>query len=284
MIDLLKDIGLKSLDILIILCLCYYFREGIKKFFAEKILEHQTELNEKRDEKDREFQKELSKQNFELQDMIQSALEKQKAEFEKELREIDYKNDYYKKIIDKRMRAYEEIISVFLKWSGCSHIGSSNYKYSIFLSDNNSVNNIIDGLEVIQKNKFWISKKMRKVLHNYSIFISVIGTCLRSNDLTYNALIEYLNNNYYKDIEDCLNLEFKFDEIKNNLINNENLLKQEKFLKIINTYDLNLKALIISMSVQEQINAMNEKIIIMCYDEFLELSDVEVFLKELKNK
>lgn len=211
------------------------------------------------------------------------SIEKVKIDFQKELKEIDYKNDYYKKIIDKRMRAYEEIISVLLKWSECSHIGSSNCMYSIFLSNNNSVKNIIDGLEVIQKNKFWISKKMRKVLHNYTIFIGVIGTCLRSKDLTFNALIEYLNNNYYKDIEDCLNLEFKFDEIKNNLINNEILLQQENFSKIINTYGLNLKALIISMSVQNQINMMNEKIIIMCYDEFSELTDVEAFLKELKN-
>ena len=33
----------------------------------------------------------------------------QKEEIEKRLRNIDYKNDYYKKIIDKRMMAYEEL-------------------------------------------------------------------------------------------------------------------------------------------------------------------------------
>lgn len=40
---------------------------------------------------------------------LNESLEKLKADFQKELKEIDYKNDYYKKIIDKRMMAYEEL-------------------------------------------------------------------------------------------------------------------------------------------------------------------------------
>lgn len=37
------------------------------------------------------------------------SIERLKTEFQKELKEIDYKNDYYKKIIDKRINAYDEL-------------------------------------------------------------------------------------------------------------------------------------------------------------------------------
>ena len=46
---------------------------------------------------------------FLIKKRTDNSLEKVKLDFQKELKEIDYKNDYYKKIIDKRMTAYEEL-------------------------------------------------------------------------------------------------------------------------------------------------------------------------------
>lgn len=53
------------------------------------------------------------KQNAELQKSVLAAIENQKKDIQKELSDIDYKRDYYKKIIDHRIEAYEKL-SIYL--------------------------------------------------------------------------------------------------------------------------------------------------------------------------
>ncbi len=106
MIDLLISLGVNSFLIILIGIMCYIFREAIKNFFSEKLLEKQEEHNSQRDKQQNEFQEKLLRQNSELQQKVLAAIENQKKEIQKELSDIDYKRDYYKKIVDSRLNAY----------------------------------------------------------------------------------------------------------------------------------------------------------------------------------
>lgn len=282
MIDLLKALEINMVLIILLAGLGYVFREGIKNFFSEKILEKQKEYNQERDRKQQEFEKELSKQNADLQKEIQDALEKQRIEFQKELQAIDYKNDYYKKIIDKRIEAYEKIINVLLEWSACSYIGDKCHLYSIFISKSNSIDKIIKGLDIIHGNKFWVSHDLRMTLNIYSTFLSQIGSCLRNNNDNYAPLVDLINNKSLNEIERLLGCVFNFDEIKSNLNRNDKYLKNDKIQSLICKYNFDRKALNLSLSTFKQINGINNKIIEKCRLEFKEIYEIERFFEDNK--
>lgn len=112
-ISVFKETQVNTWIIIGVLILGYLYREGISNFFSEKLLEKQKLHDEQRDVKQNEFQEKLLKQNAELQKSVLAAIENQKKDIQKELSDIDYKRDYYKKIIDHRIEAYEKL-SIYL--------------------------------------------------------------------------------------------------------------------------------------------------------------------------
>ena len=112
-ISVFKETQVNTWIIIGVLILGYLYREGISNFFSEKLLEKQKLHDEQRDVKQNEFQEKLLKQNAELQKSLLAAIENQKKDIQKELSDIDYKRDYYKKIIDHRIEAYEKL-SIYL--------------------------------------------------------------------------------------------------------------------------------------------------------------------------
>lgn len=95
--------------VLLMLGIMFLCKEGIRNFFAEKIIEKQEEIDKKREKEQHLFEESLSVKKAELQQEMQAILERQRVEFKKELQHIEYKNDYYKKVIDKRMEAYQAV-------------------------------------------------------------------------------------------------------------------------------------------------------------------------------
>jgi len=109
----LKEIQINTWIIIGILLIGYLFREGISNFFSKKLLEKQQLHDQQRDANQNKFQEKLLQQTAELQKNVLAAIEAQKSEIQKELSDIDYKRDYYKKIIDHRIDAYEKL-SIYL--------------------------------------------------------------------------------------------------------------------------------------------------------------------------
>lgn len=194
MITLFQALGLNVVLIIALMCLGYFFREGIKNFFSEKILEKQKEHNEARDKKQQDFEKELSKQNATLQKELQTAIEKQRTEFQKELKAIEYKNSYYNKILDRRINAYEKLNEIVLEATLISKINSYEF-YSLFYSYA-KFSEHYSRLKVLSKYFIWYSPNIVELLNKYIMLISYMNAYYLGSK---SALIKFLQESNIDD-------------------------------------------------------------------------------------
>lgn len=111
MISLLQALGINALMIVLLMCLAYFFREGIKNFFAEKLWEKQQEYNEKKDKRQQEFQRELVDKTAEMQEKIYTALEKQRKEYsdERDRRQQEFQRELSKQNADLENKILQTI-------------------------------------------------------------------------------------------------------------------------------------------------------------------------------
>ncbi len=95
----------------------------------------------------------------------------QKEKIEKRLRNIDYKNDYYKKIIDKRMMAYEELERFLSEIDVESDYCLNNLNFDgvivnvhcyIYFDNRNKFQNYLNKSVEICGYNSWYSKEMEK--------------------------------------------------------------------------------------------------------------------------
>lgn len=183
MIEILERIITNNFLILVILVLGYFGRESIKNFFSDKILEKQREYNEKRDAKQQAFHRELSKQNAYFHKEFQEALEKQRVEFQKELQNIDYKNDYYKKIIDKRMESYEKLNDVVNSIMVIRQVLSKDcvkqgYSVCELFIDVKNIDDMLDKVVDIRRYSIWFTEEIVEKISYINLILSNVSLAL----------------------------------------------------------------------------------------------------------
>ncbi len=283
MIPLFQALGLNVVLIIALMCLGYFFREGIKNFFAEKILEKQQEYekdkneaqqkyNDERDRKQQEFQSKLSEQNADLQKKIQEALEEQRIEFQKELQRIDYKNDYYKKIIDKRIDAYERISNTVLKGSLYENINQELF-YGFFMNGD-KFHEYHTQLIELHKYLIWYNKKILDLLNKYIYFIGCINEYRTGNKL--NLLLFLKNDELNK------NENIQFLEISAKINKVEKYLEEPVFSKndkLIEAYEP--KTIGIGIALYPILNSLHQELLSTIDEDFKNLYDIEKFFNDI---
>lgn len=178
MINLLKELGINVVSIIFLVIIGYFFREGIKNFFLEKFLEKQSEYNDKHYERQCAFQKELMEQNLRLQQILQNELEKQKNDFQKDLKHFDYKREYFKKIIDKRIETYERIVRIINTISMKADYFSKDKKFKMYICFESlrKLRKVNNNLIYILKERLWISPELYKeIVKLNDIIADIIG-------------------------------------------------------------------------------------------------------------
>lgn len=263
MITLFQALGINVGLIILLMILGYVFREGIKNFFSEKILEKQKEHNEARDKKQQEFERELSKQNADLQKEIQDALEKQRIEFQKELKVIDYKNDYYKKILDKRINAYAELNDLILNAILISKV--DNYEYHTLFSNYEEFLKNYNRLKMLGKNFIWYSFEIVELLNKYVMVFSSADSYYRGSTQTLNIILNQLN----------LDLEHVVD-IENTL---KNIALRASQHNVILPFD-DAKLCSVGIICRNMIGDLQRELIIKLQSDFKKLYEVEEFLNQ----
>lgn len=286
MIEILERIITNNFLILIILVLGYFGRESIKNFFAEKLWDKQQEYNNQRDiqqqeynngrdRKQEEFQRELSKQNATLQKEIQDALEKQRTEFQKELKAIDYKNDYYKKIIDKRIEAYEKLYSI-ISYGAIYEVLKDERFCSFFKNENKFFEYHEKQIDYLYKDLFWFSEKAENI---YVVYVNIVG-CIKEYILgNKNYLIDFLKSDKLKMYE--LMNTFNDRDIENEITEVKKCLDELKFLtkeNIEERYDSNIIS--IGIVLYPLLKEVHKCLFEIIEKDFQHLDEVEKFLKK----
>lgn len=142
----------------------------------------------------------------------------QKEEIEKRLKNIDYKNDYYKKIIDKRMTAYEYLEFVISKIEVIQEIfddyrlkqGEGKNIYSCFMNKEmlaETCENIIS----VSKYDLWLSNEVRIKLSEINL---IIANALTSINCPNKLNLEFYGLNIQKDNNDKLSIKIGIYEYK----------------------------------------------------------------------
>lgn len=153
-----------------------------------------------------------------LQKNVMKDLALQKEEIEKRLKNIDYKNDYYKKIIDKRMTAYEYLEFVISKIEVIQEIfddyrlkqGEGKNIYSCFMNKEVLTETCEDIISV-SKYDLWLSNEVRSKLSEINL---IIAYALTSINCPNKRNLEFYGLNIQKDNNDKLSIKIGIYEYK----------------------------------------------------------------------
>lgn len=279
LIELLKNSEINEFVIVIFILICgiggIVVYEFIKFINSKALLDIKKKNYKAMQNEQQSFQARLTQFNADLQEKIQTALEEQRVEFQKELQAIDYKNDYYKKIIDKRIEAYEKIIKQLFELN--KFLGYKNKSYPMFISDKNSLKNITLFLDVFNEVSFWMSDDTRKMVKEFSLFLACIGNTI-NGDKESLKLENYINNKMYLNFDKALLEKCDFETILNRLKDIEKEMNHPECIAHCEEYKLELDSVIIGMAVAKEWIIISENIIIKCYQDFKNIDKVYEFL------
>lgn len=129
-----------------------------------------------------------------LQKCLMKDIEAYKENVEKRLRDIDYKNGYYNKILDRRINAYEKLNEIVLEATLISKINSYEF-YSLFYSYA-KFSEHYSRLKVLSKYFIWYSPNIVELLNKYLMLISYMNAYYLGSK---SALIKFLQESNIND-------------------------------------------------------------------------------------
>lgn len=200
-------------------------------------------------------------------------------------KKIDYQNEYYKKILDKRINAYEALNNLVFNLNKFSSINirinnSDTVKkdYPVIFANMSSLEELIRRIGEFHKEEFWISYSTVGIIHRYIYLLSSAVTDIRKNNndnsnLQFVALERYTNEFQNgalgKHITDDM-----FNDLIGNIRSNLALLENTE----LSREDYNFYSLAVGMALNEIIKLINNALIEKYMDDFKELHKIDDFL------
>jgi hypothetical protein len=122
-------------------------------------------------------------------------------------KKVDFKRDYYKKIIDKRMLAYAEVETTVRKLSKIHEFREHKIAYPAIFNNLSDLNNYINELNLKLNNALWLSVEMIEALQD---LMNYLNDLIHEHDLLYE-----LNEDGVSDVghKVCKDVVQKFHEI-----------------------------------------------------------------------
>ena len=219
---------------------------------------------------------------------LNESLEKLKADFQKELKEIDYKNDYYKKILDKRINAYEELNNLVFDLNKFSSINirinnSDTIKkdYPVVFANMSSLEELIRRIGEFHKEGLWISYSTVGIIHQYIDLLSSAVTDIRKNNnsnnddsnLQFVALERYINEFKNGALGKHITNNM-FNDLIENIRSNLTLLENTE----LSREDYNFYSLAVGIALNEIVKSINNALIEKYMNDFKELHKIDDFL------
>ncbi len=194
-------------------------------------------------------------------------------------KKIDFQNEYYNKILDKRIDAYEKLNELILdlhKFSSLSNKGKKKV-YPLRFASIANVKELFEKIGDFHKSEIWISFSTVGIIHQYVDLLATIVTDLRSNDDNFIVLKDYIEDCKYSALEKYTGKN-KFDDLISNIEENLEWLRNKNMSAIVEERKLDYKSLAVGMALNEIIKSINNILIEKYMDDFKELHKIDDFL------
>lgn len=194
-------------------------------------------------------------------------------------KKIDFQNEYYKKILDKRIDAYEKLNELILDLHKFSSLSNKEKKkvYPLRFASIANVEELFEKIGDFHKSEIWISFSTVGIIHHYVELLATIVTDLRSNDDNFIVLKDYIEDCKYSALEKYTGKN-KFDDLISNIEENLEWLRNKNMSAIVEERKLDYKSLAVGMALNEIIKSINNILIEKYMDDFKELHKIDDFL------
>ncbi|MFA6922879.1 MAG: hypothetical protein WC223_01375 [Bacteroidales bacterium] len=141
------------------------------------------------------------------------------------IRKNDYKNEYYKELIRKRLEAYEFLENILGHLSITTYEENTKEKYHVLFVDKQLYAELFKQIAIALKFNLWISENTRKTLIKLNVFQIEIGNNVLNINIPNETIIPVAIENYAKICEIRKELRNNIlDDFKNlHKVNFENL-------------------------------------------------------------
>lgn len=181
----------------------------------------------------------------------------------------NYKRDYYKKIIDKRIEAYQELNN-FLNYMRIYNYvqldGKNKIIQKAFISED-EYNTVLDKLKSIHESTIWLSKDLADMFYDFSNLLIYIKDYIYNEDY---KIKYWLSENNKDDL--LKKVEEEKEKIKNNF---PNQLKSISNMRSENKIDINATGIVFFDLIKER----NDVIKVALLRDFKNLYDIEDFFE-----
>ncbi|MBS7211836.1 hypothetical protein DXD38_05425 [Megamonas funiformis] len=181
----------------------------------------------------------------------------------------NYKRDYYKKIIDKRIEAYQELNN-FLNYMRIYNYvqldGKNKIIQKAFISED-EYNTVLDKLKSIHESTIWLSKDLADMFYDFSNLLIYIKDYIYNEDY---KIKYWLSENNKDDL--LKKVEEEKEKIKNNF---PNQLKSISNMRSENKIDINATGIVFFDLIKER----NDAIKVALLRDFKNLYDIEDFFE-----
>ncbi|WP_337614651.1 hypothetical protein [Megamonas funiformis] len=181
----------------------------------------------------------------------------------------NYKRDYYKKIIDKRIEAYQELNN-FLNYMRIYNYvqldGKNKIIQKAFISED-EYNTVLNKLKSIHESTIWLSKDLADMFYDFSNLLIYIKDYIYNEDY---KIKYWLSENNKDDL--LKKVEEEKEKIKNNF---PNQLKSISNMRSENKIDINATGIVFFDLIKER----NDAIKVALLRDFKNLYDIEDFFE-----
>lgn len=132
-------------------------------------------------------------------------------------KKADYKRDYYKKIVDKRIKAYEAVEKMVAHLNKTARVEDENKKFLACCYPMNNTKKFFEDMAEVEKYRLWLERDCRECLDRINTIMEPFYTFYSTNEINMSG------KRCSKAIEVCPYLEKERDELRD--IIKKNIIK-----------------------------------------------------------
>lgn len=210
-----------------------------------------------------------------LQKSLMKDIEAYKENVEKRLRDIDYKNGYYNKILDRRVNAYENLYSIISK--GCLMEGLGDDAFCGFFVNRNKFHEYHTSLIKLHKDLFWYNKNTKLLYAKYIYIVGCVNDYILGNKISLLEFLKFDESNKEKKIS-FFDIDPKIDYVEKYL--NKSIYVEKT--DILEKFDFNTIG--IGIILFPLFLEVHDKLLQMIEEDFKHLYDIEKFFDDFYDK
>lgn len=184
---------------------------------------------------------------------------------EKEIKNLEYKNKYYERIFDLRLKSYNELEKLFtlLDQSAGYTCDNTTYPYHYFYHDRKEFDKINNQMQITMKDNTWINSNTRYILKKMNVIIT--------------SSYDYIYNNNKKEMSSVKkDFNKKYKELDKKILSQDILLQKDK--------NIDRETMIVGIIMFKEVGKWCRDIRECFFNDMLNLYKIEEFINESYNE